>query len=227
MTTRRGFWVVGAVVAAIFLAVAWWLGSPLFLNETVDEAFPAVSSTAPTPPGESVVESQEVEAMEEEAIEEPHEGEAMGGETTEDEGTEEGAMAEATAMAEPTSEPTAEPTATPAGPEALLAGTFRDVDSVHRGSGSATIYALPDGSRTLRLEQFQVTNGPDLYVILVPRADPSADISGYVELAALKGNQGNQNYELPADLDLSGAWSVVIWCKAFDVNFSIASLAQP
>jgi hypothetical protein len=99
---------------------------------------------------------------------------------------------------------------------------------VHVGAGEAVVYQLADGSRILRLQNFSVDNGPDLYVYLVP-IDPvpnasGSDIPGYYSLGRLKGNIGDQNYELPADLDLSQYKSVVIWCQAFAVPFSAAPL---
>ena len=110
----------------------------------------------------------------------------------------------------------------------LSMGNFRDADSFHRGSGTATVYQLEDGSHVLRFEDFRVTNGPDLRVLL----SKAADIANkgefqqyeYVELDRLKGNIGNQNYVIPADLDVSEYGTVVIYCKPFHVLFSVASL---
>lgn len=108
-------------------------------------------------------------------------------------------------------------------------GQFRDADRFHKGSGTASIYRLADGSHVLRLESFSVTNGPALVVMLTPHPDPgsSADIHqpGYVELAKLKGNKGNQNYPLPDGVDPATFGSVVIYCKPFKVVFSVASLS--
>jgi Electron transfer DM13 len=115
------------------------------------------------------------------------------------------------------------PTSTPL---ALASGQFEDFDKSHRGSGTATIYELEDGSSVLRLEDFEVTNGPDLRVYLVPDVDPQGrdDITGYVELGPLKGNIGDQNYEIPAGTDVSKYGSVVIYCSPFQVIFSVAGL---
>ena len=111
---------------------------------------------------------------------------------------------------------------------AVKTGQFRDADRFHRGSGTATIYRLPDGSHVLRLESLDVTNGPALVVILSPHPNPSSssDVhqTGYVELAKLKGNKGNQNYTLPDGVDPASFGSVVIYCKPFKVVFSVASL---
>jgi hypothetical protein len=98
----------------------------------------------------------------------------------------------------------------------------------HPGSGTATIYELPDGSRTLRLENFATDNGPDLYVYLSAAPDSNDEQTvlnnEYVSLGQLKGNQGNQNYELPADLDVAAYNSVTVWCQQFSVNFTTAPL---
>lgn len=109
----------------------------------------------------------------------------------------------------------------------LAIGEFQDADELHQGSGTATIYQLEDGSRVLRLESFEVTNGPDLRVLLASGASPtnSDELGEYVELAGLKGNIGDQNYEIPDDVDPSLYSSVVIYCKPFHVVFSVASLS--
>lgn len=114
-------------------------------------------------------------------------------------------------------------------PVRLKSGEFRDGDRFHRGSGQALIYDLPDGSKVLRFEDLEVTNGPDLRVILTTVADPdsSEDVhaAGYRELDKLKGNVGNQNYPIPADADVDSFKSVVIYCKPFRVVFAVANLS--
>ena len=110
----------------------------------------------------------------------------------------------------------------------LAQGSFYDV--AHVGGGEALLYQLADGSRVLRLQGFEVENGPDLHVYLAP-IDPvpntvGTEIPGSVDLGKLKGNIGDQNYEIPADLDLSQFQSVVIWCQPFRVPFTAAALGQ-
>ena len=116
----------------------------------------------------------------------------------------------------------------PAQPVKRRSGQFRDQDRFHKGSGKATIYRLADGSRLLRLEDFNVTNGPDLRVILTRAQDPeqAGEVTGpgHLELSKLKGNMGNQNYQIPDDADVSSFNSVVIFCKPFKVIFSVATL---
>ncbi|MGH2620715.1 MAG: DM13 domain-containing protein [Anaerolineales bacterium] len=111
----------------------------------------------------------------------------------------------------------------------LAQGEFYNL--AHDGHGTATIYQLADGGRVLRFEDFEVLNGPELVVWLVP-VDPVPDtvgveIAGYIDLGPLKGNIGDQNYNLPADLDLNDFKSVVIWCRPFRVPFNAAPLIAP
>jgi hypothetical protein len=126
--------------------------------------------------------------------------------------------------------PTGEDAAPQGGPVAVLSGSFAGADGSHQGEGSVTVYELEDGSRILRFEGLDVTNGPDLHVIVSPVADPQSrdDVStaGYIDLGSLKGNRGDQNYEIPADFDLSQAASIVIYCTPFHVIFATATLAQ-
>ena len=58
-------------------------------------------------------------------------------------------------------------------PEVIWQGQFQDADSFHQGSGEATIFQLPDGSYVLRFENFEVTNGPDLHVLLANHPVPA------------------------------------------------------
>ncbi len=137
-------------------------------------------------------------------------------------------MAEAAKTDKPVNEEMPEPMASPTAPVKVKTGSFTDADRFHKGSGSATIYRGPDGSHLLRFEDFKVTNGPALKVILSPhpnaRNSAEVHLEGYVHLGDLKGNIGNQNYVLPSDLDISTIGSVVIYCEPFSVVFSVAPL---
>ncbi len=112
--------------------------------------------------------------------------------------------------------------------EKIVSGMFRGADSFHKGSGTATIYRLPDGSGALRFENLDVTNGPDLRVLLSTHPDPQnkteLNDAGYIHIEKLKGNRGNQNYELPPDADLESFGSIIIYCMPFHVIFSVAPL---
>lgn len=113
-------------------------------------------------------------------------------------------------------------------PVILAMGQWQGIDSIHQAQGKALMVRLPDGRRFIRFEDFRVTNGPDLYVYLSghpsPRTGAQLHEGAAFEVARLKGNVGNQNYELPADLDLSKFKSVAIYCKRFSVMFGSAEL---
>ena len=113
-------------------------------------------------------------------------------------------------------------------PIEIARGQLQDADSFHRGSGGAIIYQFADGTSFLRLEEIEVTNGPDLHVILSAHPQPSNQRElkegDYVDLGQLKGNRGSQNYEIPGEVELSGIQSVVIYCMPFHVVFSTATL---
>lgn len=104
------------------------------------------------------------------------------------------------------------------------AGSF--ISLAHGTDGRAQILTVGT-QRYLRIEDLDTDNGPDLRVYLTSTAaegDEDTFDDDFVELGALKGNVGNQNYELPADVDLSTYDTVVIWCDRFDVAFGAADL---
>ena len=248
---RRGIVIAGVIVAIPALALAWWLGSPLFLDRTVNEEFPfSVDAVVP----ENVTRQQVEETMatmammDTEMISEAMPSitldemtaaavgemasDMMAGMTPETmAGIMAGVMPEEMVEAATAGivESMAEMMAA-GGPSAVKGGMFRDADGFHKGEGSATIYELPDGSHVLRFEDFRVTNGPDLRVILASHPDPQGrgDVhSGeYVELAKLKGNVGSQNYPFPGGISPDDYSSVVIYCKPFQVVFSVAPLTE-
>ncbi len=101
------------------------------------------------------------------------------------------------------------------------------IDVAHGGSGTVLVLELEDGSRVLRFENLDVLNGPDLVVILSDRSLSGADDytdGEYLILGELKGNIGNQNYEIPADIDLSEWATAAIWCRRFNTTFNVASI---
>ena len=115
---------------------------------------------------------------------------------------------------------------TAASPE--LTGQFHTV--AHETKGTASVYTLQNGQRVLRLTNFTTSNGPDVRVLLVAAADAkdndAVKAAGSVELGKLKGNTGDQNYDIPAGLDLSKYRAVTIWCKRFSANFGTAPLGS-
>jgi hypothetical protein len=108
----------------------------------------------------------------------------------------------------------------------LATGRFHSV--AHETHGTATIQDVGGGRRVLRLTEFATSNGPDVRVYLVAATDAADNAAvtraGFVELGKLKGNQGDQNYDVPDDLDLSQYRAVTIWCRRFSVNFATAPL---
>lgn len=108
----------------------------------------------------------------------------------------------------------------------LSSGSFQGL--AHQTKGVASIYRLPGGKRILRFTEFETSNGPDVRVYLVRAPDAkeneTVQRAGFIDLGAMKGNRGSQNYDLPAEADLSKYQSVSIWCRRFGVNFGAASL---
>jgi hypothetical protein len=111
-------------------------------------------------------------------------------------------------------------------PVTLASGEFRSLE--HGTTGAALVLELADGTRFLRLEGLETSNGPDLRVYLssVPAQDDwyVYDDEEFVDLGPLKGNIGSSNYEIPANVDLSGFESAVVWCRRFSVGFGVAPL---
>jgi hypothetical protein len=100
---------------------------------------------------------------------------------------------------------------------AVASGAFRGL--AHETMGRATVMERSDGSRVLTLTGFRTDPGPDLRVYVVP--GDGSDVSNAVDLGRLKGNRGDQQYDVP---DGVRAGSVVIWCRAFSVAFGVAEL---
>ncbi|MFD3548280.1 DM13 domain-containing protein [Streptomyces sp. NPDC058655] len=139
----------------------------------------------------------------------------------------------APAAAAPSAAPATPGSAPPAGPAGapvtLAEGTL--ISHEHRTTGTARLIRPADGSRVLRLEDLDTSNGPDLRVWLTdaPVLEGVAgwrvfDDGAYVSLGKLKGNKGDQNYAIPDGVELADYTSVVIWCDRFDVSFGAAPL---
>ncbi len=203
---RRWPWAVGAalIAGAIFVAV-WFQPQKLFIDDKVVEAIP----TAKAPPADA------------------------GAATTPDAGPPAAAApdAAAPAAAAPAANaaaatpPAPSPPPPAAGPTELSRGQFKSID--HGTSGVARVLELSDGQRILRLENLNTDNGPDLFVYLTTNSadgDEGAFDDDFVNLGKLKGNQGDQNYEIPASTDLTRYRTVVIWCDRFNSAFGAADL---
>jgi hypothetical protein len=110
--------------------------------------------------------------------------------------------------------------------EVLRSGSFRSLE--HATTGTAIVLHRPAGNLVLRLDRLNTSNGPDLRVYL-SRVPASSDLhayrTGFIDLGALKGNRGSQNYAIPAGTDLAAFKSAVIWCRRFAVGFGVAPLS--
>lgn len=203
----RDNWKIAAPVGIVGAVVLFWLAfvffgfQTLFFDDKVDEEGPVFASGA----GASGLES---DALSEEDA-------AAMNEFMEDDGT-------------PLTDEADDPMPDMPEPEivTLVEGTF--VDRSHPAEGVALV--LNDGTeqRFLRFEDFATDNGPDLNVYLstAPPDAPAGDFDDeFVDLGDLKGNIGDQNYEIPPDVDLDRFSTVVIWCVRFGVAFGAAELA--
>lgn len=205
--------IIVIIIAAIAIPVGIYTVSPLFINTTINEPLPTTSS--------SVIDLQKFQEFmsmnnEQERVEK---GQQMATE-------EKNAILRGAAQTNDNTinENMTEAVATTSGNTSLAIGEFVGVnDGIHNAEGMAKVIPLDDGSMILRLENFKATNGPDLYVYLA--TDNSA--SDFVNLGRLKGNIGNQNYEIPEGTDFSRYDTVLIWCKAFSVLFGSAELEPP
>lgn len=100
----------------------------------------------------------------------------------------------------------------------VVSGNFQDADDFHKVSGIANIFET-DEMNYLRFENFKATNGPDLKVYL----SNDLNANDYVSLGDLKGNEGNQNYNL-TNIDYENYQYVLIWCEAFSVLFGYSEI---
>jgi hypothetical protein len=107
------------------------------------------------------------------------------------------------------------------GPVELADGNFRSHE--HETTGTARVVRAADGRRFLTLTSFATSPGPDLRVRLVPGDSHDGDADGAVDLGGLKGNRGDQQYEIPPNVTVTGR-TVAIWCRAFSAPFGSAML---
>ena len=121
--------------------------------------------------------------------------------------------------AEPEPEPVAEQeaTATPGEIVTLSSGNFQGINN-YAVSGDALVLNNGTEQRFLRFENFASDNGPDLKVYL------RAANGDFISLGDLSGNIGDQNYEIPVDVDLEVFNQVEIWCERFARGFGEAVL---
>ena len=208
--------VVVLVVPIVF--VNWWLISPYFIDDVVNEEF-STSISEQLEPADEAPAAPTAE-VDESAAEEPAQADPA---TASDEAaTEDEPVSEQPAATEQPAAEQAPPP--PTGPVLLGAGQFVGLAG-HDGTGDAGIFQNPDGTLVLRFENFDIENGPDLRVYLVPGADQTSLPDGSIGLGDLEGNIGDQNYELPPGTELApGEYTALVWCEAFSVEFVGATI---
>lgn len=195
--------IISIIIAAIVIPLAIYTISPLFLSNVVNEPDPTLA----------ISEFQKyMNLSEEQRIE-------VAKNMTREKAMMIGIMAakQNTTVDENVTFPIIEQT-----PNNTLTGTFIGIgDGFHNVEGAAKVIPVESGAQILRLENFKATNGPDLYVYL--SNDKSA--SDFINVGRLKGNVGNQNYEIPIGSDLSKYNTVLIWCRAFSFLFGSAQIS--
>lgn len=204
--------IIVIAIAAIAIPFVVYTASPLLINTEINEPLPTVSNE--NNDAAALGELGQFMAMsEEERMEKGHQ---MSNQQRD-------MIMRAAAQMNGTTVNEEMTTTVGEGVSTAYAGTFVGVnDGIHNAEGQAKVIRLSDGSNFLRLEDFRSTNGPDLYVYL--STDKSA--SDIVNLGRLKGNVGDQNYEIPGGIDLSKYDTALIWCRAFSVLFGSAELKQ-
>jgi hypothetical protein len=203
--------IVVIIIAAIAIPVGIYTASPLFINTTVNEPLPT-SSVADLKKFQEFMSMNNEEARVEKGRQMTAEEKNM-------------ILRGAAEMSGNSINENMTGTTTTKQTSLLLVGNFVGVnDGIHNAEGQAKVISLDGGggNMILRLENFKATNGPDLYVYLA--TSKSTTTSDFVNLGRLKGNIGNQNYEILDGTDLSKYDTVLIWCRAFSVLFGHADL---
>jgi hypothetical protein len=106
----------------------------------------------------------------------------------------------------------------------LFQGSFYGIDENHQGAGNAIIVQTGINDYSLHLDNFEVTSGPGLHVILAEDPNPYniATLGDYLDLGELLRTSGDQTYTLPSGVNLENYGSVVIYCVPFEAIFAIA-----
>ena len=210
-------WAAGAGVAAVALVIAglvsYWLASPLWDEGTrLDEGLGFEVAGMPTP---AATAAGSVATATQAATEAP-------ASTASPAAASPAATSEATT---PAATEAATAAATAAGQGSLISmGELMGADMFHTGSGLVLLVRAPDGSLVLRFQDYEVRNGPDLFIYLTPDPDGDVHVDGAIELSAIRATQGNVNYEVPDGVDPSTFRAAVIYCRAFSVLFAHAEL---
>ena len=217
---RRGFkiGIISAIVIIVVGAGAYYLASPLFISTEVNEPIP--TGAVQSEPFQRFIAMDEEEKMQTAKQMSSQERDEIMSAATKVNNSIDEPMDQVPEQQQPQPQNTTSTTNTEQ--NILRTGSFVGVgDGIHNAEGIAKVVPLQDGSNILRLENLHVTNGPDLYVYLA--TDKTA--SDFVSLGKLKANNGNQNYDIPSETDLTRYDTVLIWCRPFSVLFGSAELA--
>ena len=112
--------------------------------------------------------------------------------------------------------------------EVIYQGELKSVQKT--GSGTVSVIEKKDGKRILKLTNFKTSSGPDLYVYFFKTKEAKdgkslKDVES-ISLGTLKSISGDQEYEVPSNINLDDFQAVSIWCEEFTVNFAAASLSK-
>ena len=198
---------VGIPLLAIAIPLGWYLLSPLWERSFLEEAAPEFDRAAVT------------ETTSESTATPPPTATATSSATSEAGAS----AAAATTAADASGESTADSTGEGEGGAQLVAlGEWQGADDFHTAEGQALIIETEPGVYILRVENFSVRNGPDLFVYL--SRDPDGWEANALNLGELKATDGAFNYEIPANVDIEEFQSAVVWCRRFAVEFGHATL---
>jgi hypothetical protein len=217
---RRGI-IIGIISAIVIIvgAGAYYLVSPLFISTEVNEPLP--TSAVQSESFQRFIAMNEEEKMQAAKQMSPQERDEIMSAAAEVNNRLDEPMNQTLLQQPPPQPQNTTSSVTNTRQDTLRKGSFVGVgDGIHDAEGIAKVVPLKDGSNLLRLENLQVTNGPDLYVYLA--TDKSA--SDFVSLGKLKANNGNQNYNIPLETDFTKYDTVLIWCRPFSVLFGSAEL---
>jgi hypothetical protein len=115
--------------------------------------------------------------------------------------------------------------------EVIKSGTFVFLDRSHFGSGVVEIKDTGDNVLVEFGDDFNSSQGPDLFVWLVKEQDLGGAVRGvdtdegmFLELGPLESFSGKQSYQITQEEFDEYNYAVVIWCKAFGIQFTNAVL---
>lgn len=104
--------------------------------------------------------------------------------------------------------------------EASVSSAYRIKETpLHPASGEVRIVETGDET-IVRFENFETINGPNVHVYLAK----DLDAKEFVDLGRIRGTEGNINYTVPANVDISEYTYVMHWCVPFGVLFNYAEI---